>query len=295
MEFFNAPTIYGEKADGGAFSENVYQGDQPTCAVHSQYNVLKDYGFKGSVDDLIKKATEKGWYNPAKGTPTHHIGKLLEEYGVPCDMYINANKYNLISELAKGKKIIVTVDAGELWYNEEPLDDLKERILGKGADHALVVTGIDTTDPRNITVTLTDSGTGQAAVSYPLAQFEDAWNDGRCTMIVPHSPPPLQFAPQMVNFDYTAGHVAHIGDKSFDEWQDIHKDQLDIFEKIEMPDSGMISESCNGDDRTAEDISNDSDTDVDLADGNDGIIDLDDFGLDQTDLFLDDDGDFGDI
>lgn len=32
MEYFDAPTIYGEQTDGGVFSESVYQGKQPACA-----------------------------------------------------------------------------------------------------------------------------------------------------------------------------------------------------------------------------------------------------------------------
>lgn len=204
MDYYIAPNLWGTPTDGGGFSYDVFQGEQPACAVYSQYNVLKDYGYTGTAEDLIAEATDKGWYDPENGTSFQNVGKLLESHGVPCDVFINANRYNLLGELAQGKKVIVTVDSGELWCDGKlsKLGEMLEDILPGGADHALVVTGFDTSDPNNVMITLTDSGSGQAAVSYPIGQFEDAWHDGHCTMVVPREPPPLEMnLPSMANLD----------------------------------------------------------------------------------------------
>jgi hypothetical protein len=206
MNYYIAPKEWGMPTDGGAFSYEVFQGDQPACAVYSQYNVLRDYGYTGTPEDLIKEATEYGWYDPANGTSLENLGKLLESHGVPCDLYVNANRYNLFEELAKGKRVIVTVDSGELWADGKmtKLGELLEDILPDGADHALVVSGLDTSDPDNVKVILTDSGSGQNAVEYPVAEFEDAWRDGGCTMVVPREPPPFD-NPALVNLIQDVG------------------------------------------------------------------------------------------
>lgn len=204
MDYYIAPSQWGTPTDGGGFSYDVFQGEQPACAVYSQYNVLKDYGYTGTAEDLVAEATDNGWYDPENGTSFQNIGKLLESHGVPCDVFINANRYNLFGELAQGKKVIVTVDSGELWCDGKlsKLGEMLGDILPGGADHALVVTGFDTSDPENVMVTLTDSGSGQAAVSYPIKQFEDAWSDGHCTMIVPREPPPDEMnLPAMANLN----------------------------------------------------------------------------------------------
>lgn len=249
MDYYVAPTQWGTETDGGKFSYEVFQGEQPACAIYSQYNVLKDYGYTGSPEDLIQEATDKQWYDPENGTSLENIGKLLEAHGVPCDMYINANQFNLMNELAQGKRVIVTVDSGELWADNglSKLGELLQDILPGRADHALVVSGLDTSDPDNIKVILTDSGSGQAAVSYPIEQFEDAWRDGHCTMVVPKFPPPQELElPALANFDYMSGHIANIGEMSYDEWvadNNIEGQNLDDFLKLEVS-AGEDWEDC---------------------------------------------------
>ena len=59
-------------------------------------------------------------------------------------MFTDANKYNLIDALAQGKKVIVSVDSGELWHKDSEI--FEDLFKGERADHALVVCGIDTSD-----------------------------------------------------------------------------------------------------------------------------------------------------
>ena len=229
MNLYIAPDLWGTPSDGGVFDPTVYQGLENSCAIHAQYQVLKDFGYDGTVDDLKQEAIDNGWYNPDAGTNLCDVGKLLEQHGVACDMYADCNAFNLVNELAQGKRVIVSVDSGELWA-DSPLNKLFESIedaVGvSGADHAVVVSGLDMSDPDNPMVTLTDSGSGHAAISYPLDQFTDAWRDGNCTMWVTREAPPCATCPEMENFDYTLGHVECIGTSSYQDWVDGAKDFL---------------------------------------------------------------------
>lgn len=231
MNIYVAPTSVGLETDGGMFNPSVFQGNENSCAIHSQYHVLRDYGYTGTVEDLKAEAEANGWYDPATGTSPENVGKLLEAHGVPCNVYVNANEYNLISELAQGKRVIVGLDSGEIWEGEGALQDFWEKITGGGADHAVVVSGINTADPDNIKVVLTDSGAGHAAIEYPLDQFMDAWKDGECTMWVPQDPPKPEFnLERLVNFDWGLGHIANVGNISYEELLSMQ----DSFELIDV-------------------------------------------------------------
>ena len=251
MEYKIAPKTHGMQDDHEGFRPDFWQGETGECAIHAQFRILQDYGYRGTVDDLRQEAIEHGWFDPDTGTPSADIGKLLELHNVPCDMYFEANRYNLLNELAQGKRVIVTVDSSELWHKntilEKSWENLKDLFPG-GADHAVVVSGINTEDPNNIQVVLTDSGDGHRTISYPIEQFEDAWRDGHCQMIVTQTPPPPEYALgrlmdklpwmwDMSNFDYQLGHVAKIGGHSFEDWQELHINELDDCSSVPMDDS----------------------------------------------------------
>lgn len=231
MDYLPASKIHGIPDAHEGFSQQYYQGNTNECAIYAQWNVLRDYGVNIDEKHLVEQAKFHGWFTDEGGTPVQDLGKLLELNGVQCDMIVDGNRYNLINELAQGKRVIVTVDSGELWRENTVLARLWEGVkdvFGSGEDHALVVSGIDTTDPNNVQVVLTDSGTGHHTISYPIDQFEDAWADGDCKMIVTRNPPsPSLHLPSMLNFDYDLGHIPMIGDTEFSVWQDMHSDNLD--------------------------------------------------------------------
>ncbi|MBR6021045.1 MAG: hypothetical protein IK066_01345 [Kiritimatiellae bacterium] len=240
MKYEYASHQHGMEDAGEGFRPDFWQGHTGECAIHAQFRILQDYGYTGTVDMLRQEAIEHGWFDPDTGTARADIGKLLELHGVPCTMYFEANRYNLLDELAQGKRVIVTVDSDELWHKntvlEKAWENMKDMFFD-GTDHAVVVSGINTADPDNIQVVLTDSGDGHRTISYPIDQFENAWRDGNCQMIVTQDPPPeeLRFGAMtngvpsiwdMTHFNYAAGHVANIGEHTFDEWRNLHADML---------------------------------------------------------------------
>jgi hypothetical protein len=203
---YQAPNQFGEESNNYV-SPNVDQGYSDTCAVRSQQLVLNDFGIPLTQEDLIKEATEHGWYTQGEGTPLEFVGNLLENHGVEVNRFENANIYNLTNELAQGHKVIIGVDANELWSNGF-LQGMKDVVVGETANHALIVAGIDTSDPNHVQVILEDPGTGDVAKSYPLEQFMDAWKDSHYYMVSTQEPAPLAFNQEtMMGFDYDKGHI----------------------------------------------------------------------------------------
>lgn len=209
-----APNQFGEEANNYV-SPNVDQGYSDTCAVRSQQLVLNDFGIPVTQEDLIKEATQHGWYAQGEGTPLEYVGNLLENHGVEVNRFENANIFNLTNELAQGHKVIIGVDANELWHNGF-WQHAKDSIIGDTPNHALIVAGIDTSDPNHVQVILEDPGTGDVAKAYPLEQFKDAWKDSHYYMVSTQEPAPLAYNPEMTNFDYSTGHLDSFGYVDFD-------------------------------------------------------------------------------
>ena len=179
---------FGEEAKIDVSGE-VFQWYDDTCAIKSQQLVLEQYGIEVSQEDLISIAEEQGWYRSGEGTPMNFVGNLLDYHNIPSTSVVGANVGNLVAELAQGHQVIIGLDSGEL-HNNSILEGIKDFFLGGTPDHALIVAGIDLTDPNNSYVILKDPGTGDVAKPYPLDQFMDAWNDANCFMVSTNEPTP---------------------------------------------------------------------------------------------------------
>lgn len=210
-----APTVFGIPGSQEV-SDDVRQSYDSNCAVRAQELILRDFGFAVTEDTLCEEAIAAGWYHPGEGTSAEHVGNLLESHGVAVNRFTDASIFTLTSELAQGHKIIVGVDSNELWDGGF-WQTMKDTLGFESANHAVIVSGIDTTDPANILVNITDPGSGQVAASYPMAQFIDSWQDSGCMMISTQDPAP-SWLPEMVNFDYTVGHVDRIGEMEYGQF-----------------------------------------------------------------------------
>src|SRR5699024_2268032 len=119
----------------------------------------------------------------------------------------------LVNELAQGHKVIVGLDSDELWHNDSISDKLKnlydDIFSNEYGDHALIVAGIDTSDPNNIQIIVTDPGSGEEGKPYPLEQFMDAWSDANCYMVSTNIPVP-EVVSGMQNFNYELGHIESV-------------------------------------------------------------------------------------
>lgn len=199
----------------------IQQMYSDTCAIKSQQLILNDFGVQCTEDDLVRISIDHGWYT-GNGTLMPDVGNLLENAGISCTRQDNANVFDLVNELSQGHKIIVGVDADELWYDDsfkgKFTNWLNDFFHGDTPNHALIVAGIDTSDPDNIQVILTDPGMGDYCKAYPIDQFMDAWSDSNCYMVSTDCAVP-QTLPEMAHFNPEIGHIDNIGGVSYPDFQ----------------------------------------------------------------------------
>ena len=201
----------------GATAENVHQQYDDSCAIKSQQMILESFGQHISEEQLVQEAEKLGIYTRNEsGTEAGDVGRLLEEHGVGVHTQYGANTYDLVYELSQGHKVIVGVDANELW-KPSVWQSLKDYVWCS-PNHALVVTGIDTTDSDNVQVILSDPGSGEVAARYPMSAFVDAWSDSNCFMVATNDAPPCEFDANMINFDYELGHLPMIGSLPYENF-----------------------------------------------------------------------------
>lgn len=209
--------FYATNQFGNAINpyQQVYED---SCAIKSQQFILNDFGIPATEDQLVQYSYEQGWYQgDGSGTQMQDVGNLLEAAGIPCTRQADANVFNLVSELSQGHKVIVAVDADEL-YGKRFLQWLYDFFGGETPNHALVVTGIDTFDPNNIQVVVTDPGDGSYQKSYPLDQFMDAWADSSHYMVSTDIAIPA-IIHGMENFNYEAGHIDTVAGVNYSDFE----------------------------------------------------------------------------
>lgn len=163
------------------------------CAIGAQGMVLEFLtGERVSEEQLIEEASANGWYDES-GTPFADVGNLLALHGVPVEQVEGASLEQLEGVLADGGAAIVGIDADEVWApGHDPDDDLvgdAPGMAGQGANHAVWVTGIDTTDPDHPMVVLNDSGHPDGkGLEVPLDEFLGAWEDSGNLLVAAGAP-----------------------------------------------------------------------------------------------------------
>lgn len=161
-----------------------------SCAVVAQMGVYESItGFELSENEVCKIAEENGLFDPNIGTYPEDMGKILNHFGIHTETQYNADLNDIAEALERGDKVIVGLDANEIW---KPLRDESGNPLDQtNAGHAVWVTGIDQADDGSIKLILNDSGTrdGQAKV-VDAVDFVNAWDDfGNQIVVAQNSPP----------------------------------------------------------------------------------------------------------
>lgn len=166
-----------------------FQCAPDNCAVEAERSIINLFVDSPlSQQDAIYVSSSNGWYQPGVGTSPSHIGQMMDLYDIPNHTVVDASIADIAQELAQGHGVIVGVDSHELW-DQGPLAELKQWLSANtGADfgdasanHAVVVTSIDVSDPANPMVIINDSGVpnGQG-VPYPMEKFLQCWEDSNC-------------------------------------------------------------------------------------------------------------------
>ncbi|MBO3738739.1 hypothetical protein [Actinoplanes flavus] len=113
---------------------------------------------------------------PGMGIDGAHA--LLEDAGVPAEIQMGIGVETLAGYLAEGRRVMLAVDGDEIWYGREDAD---------GADHAVVLTGIDA--DRGVAI-LSDPGTADGnRMEVDLDVLAGAWADSGNTALVCDFPP----------------------------------------------------------------------------------------------------------
>lgn len=202
-------------ADKGKISMAADDNDF-SCAIKAQQLVLSDYGIFVSLDELTRIAKENGWFIEHSGSPLDYVGELLNYFNVSAVQMRNANIYHLINELSQGHKIIVGIDINDLLQTErwQQFDDV---LVGKEANHVLVVAGIQTSEGGEPQIVLTDPTRPESKKVFTTRQFMGAWEDSGYFMVATTQPAPIQYNPEMAHFDYVSGHVNQFADIAYGE------------------------------------------------------------------------------
>ncbi len=157
-----------------------------SCAVAAEASIIRQFGIDLNEGEAAYISAQNGWYQPGGGTSPEVIGNLMDLYNIDNHSVAHASISDLAQELSQGHGVIVGVRSDQLWDQGAGFE--LKNFLCKAfgfdssdylpADHAIVVTGIDLSDPDNPMVLINDSGVPNGgAQAYPLDRFMDAWEN----------------------------------------------------------------------------------------------------------------------
>ena len=169
--------IAGNPTKSAAFFD--LQDEDPTCATRVQQSVIEEVTGKDiSNYDADKIAIDEGWYIPMQGTHPQAIGNLLSEYNINIERGYNWNIEELIQSLNSNEKVIVGLNANEIWSPMHDSDGIP--IQQDFAGHAVRVTGIGVDEAGEYQVIISDSSTADREICVvSLKDFLNAWQDTR--------------------------------------------------------------------------------------------------------------------
>lgn len=166
------------------------QNGQNSCAVVAQRGIIESItGNDLSEEQVCQFAEANGLFDPNTGTFPNDVGKILNAFGLTTESHFDANLNDIAEALERGDKVIVGLDANEIW---QPIRDANGNPIEQDdGGHAVWVTGIDQAEDGSIKLILNDSGTpdGQMKV-VDAADFANAWDDFGNQIVVAHNTPP---------------------------------------------------------------------------------------------------------
>lgn len=172
--------LYGDPGAAAAYWRYQHQEDCGLMAVADVVGQLTGHEptqIGVELRGLMSKSqVHHGSIYEFDGTSPEDMVDLLSQYGIASDLTTGNTMTTIEQALTAGQKVIAGLNAETIW-NYPP---------GKGqrtaADHAVVVTGVDT---RSDVVHLNDSGTPAGRdEQIPLNTFTQAWSTSDNMLIV---------------------------------------------------------------------------------------------------------------
>lgn len=162
------------------------QIEPDNCSVVAEVMIIRQFGVAIDQKDANFLASLFGWYcSGGGGTACDDIGNLMSKYGISNSLKHGISKKelksDLINELIAGRGIIVGIRSPQASERYESNLYVAGRVGQTPANHAVVLTGIDVTDPDNPKAIVNDPGYEDGAgKAWPLDDFIDAcWNGCR--------------------------------------------------------------------------------------------------------------------
>ena len=213
QEVASSPSIFAKSMIDYDEYALAAASEKMDCAIKAQQMVLRNYGIEVSVEELTELAKKNGWFEEGKGSAFDFVGELLNTYGVEAVQMRNAGIYHIMHELSQGHKIIVGVDDDSATQET----DANNALGFDGAQHVMLVVGIDTSDKDNLKVVVRDPSHPEKDQVYDAQNFMQRWNNTGCFMVATKQAAPLSANPEMENFDYQLGYVRKFADVAYEE------------------------------------------------------------------------------
>jgi hypothetical protein len=172
--------MYGDPGAASSYWRYQHQQDCGLMAVADVVGQLTGHEPPQSGIQLrglfTKSQAHQGAVYRFDGTSPEDLVVLLQQFGIPSQLTTGNTMAVLEQDLAGGHKVIAGLNAETIWNAPAASGNRTD------ADHAVVVTGVDT---RADVVHLNDSGipTGRDE-QIPMATFTQAWATGNDQLIV---------------------------------------------------------------------------------------------------------------
>ena len=165
-----------------------------------------------SYNDVVQEAHKLGIPVGADGMTLPQAQEILSHFDVPSHVEQPANPdealNHLVNYLHQGRNVILAVNASPIWYHGSQTYDNPSG----GADHALVVTAINTQTGE---VTLSDPGSPAGdEEQVPLNVFMEAWNASGDQMLVTDHAAGTQDAQVWNTVQHDASNVDNVAEKA---------------------------------------------------------------------------------
>lgn len=164
------------------------------CTLECEKYILRELKVEFNEEQLLHNAIQNSWQKE-DGTPLHNVGRHLESKGLVVTRQYNASIDEIASAINNNEGVIVAVDGGEL-LGSRACNKLDDILIGQLPDHTVVVLSLD---EKSETITIFDPNSSNAKDTYPIEQFEDAWNDSKNYLVTATSNNMKKYIPKPID------------------------------------------------------------------------------------------------
>lgn len=211
---YRAPSITGPNTSLGF----IEQSDDLLHVARCQQHILHQYGIERNEEELVS-AIKKDWGDD--NGSLYNVGGLLEKFDIPVTRYENANVITAAKELAEGHSVVIVVDSRNLWeagFWEGSFESTEDMLLDK-PDHSFVIAGINTMNPLDVRIEISEVKQNGVKLDYSFDEFIDLWRNSNFFMVSTDQAMP-NYNPEMANFDYSyLGRISNVGGLPYPEFE----------------------------------------------------------------------------